>query len=368
MVVERPGGLGKMVQIQQQTEEGHGMHLKVSLVALAAALAGSAALAEGLTDACASALAGQRLAYIVPADAGGGYDTYARSMAPVIERLAGMTVQVSNVSAAGGSVGQVQARNAPPGDYTLFIENLTQLTIQTMYYQADQGLTGFQTLAVVDSSPEAWVALPDFDLSALAGKTIVASQGTLDGAIIPIGMTATLLGAEADYITGYDGSSDFGAAVLRGETDMTSVSLASALRLSSGGDLKVALLISDHPSPLAPDAPYLAGEGGIVDQLTSDADEATRTAAMALAQSIADIPDARGVFAPSAMEPEKLACLTELVDAVVLDPEFSDLVIAQGRTLDIQTSQHAALQAEKISAALAVTRPMYEAMLAAARD
>lgn len=340
----------------------------ISLLAMGATLAAGTACAEGLSESCASRLAGQRLAFIVPADAGGGYDTYARSMVPVIERLAGMTVQVSNIPAAGGSVGQIQARNAPPGEYTLFIENLTQMVLQTMDEEADEGMVGFQTLAIVDATPEAWVALPGFDVMALAGTTIVASQGTLDGSILPIGVAASLLGAEARYITGYDGSSDFGAAVLRGETDMTSVSLSSALRLAQGGDLQVVLLIADRPHPLVPDVPYLAGEGGVVDRFTAGQDAGSRAAAMDLAQSIANIPDARGIMAPSAMEPDKLACLSELVDAAVVDPEFADLVTAQGRTLAILTSQDAAIRADEIVKALVVTRPLYEAMFEAASE
>jgi len=53
------------------------------------------AAAEGTGSACTD-LEGSTITFVVPYDAGGGYDTYARLIAPALEEQIGATVVVEN--------------------------------------------------------------------------------------------------------------------------------------------------------------------------------------------------------------------------------------------------------------------------------
>lgn len=60
---------------------------------------------------------------IVPYSPGGGYDTYARLIAPYLSEELGVDVIVRNVSGGGGIIATEQVYNADPDGYTIMISN-----------------------------------------------------------------------------------------------------------------------------------------------------------------------------------------------------------------------------------------------------
>lgn len=60
---------------------------------------------------------------IVPYSPGGGYDTYARLIAPYLSEELGVDVIVRNVEGGGGTIATEQVFNAEPDGYTIMISN-----------------------------------------------------------------------------------------------------------------------------------------------------------------------------------------------------------------------------------------------------
>lgn len=56
----------------------------------------------------------------IPAGAGGGADTSARKLAPLLEAKLGQSIAVLNINGGGGSVGASQFMQAKPNGDSLF--------------------------------------------------------------------------------------------------------------------------------------------------------------------------------------------------------------------------------------------------------
>src|SRR5680860_1431098 len=70
-----------------------------------------------------SELESETITFAVPYDAGGGYDTYARLMAPYLEEEIGATVVVENQPGAGGLLAINSLLTAPADGTTIAIMN-----------------------------------------------------------------------------------------------------------------------------------------------------------------------------------------------------------------------------------------------------
>lgn len=68
---------------------------------------------------------GKTIEFVVPNRPGGGYDTYARLMAPYLEKYTGTTVVVKNKPGGGGVVGMGLVYRADPDGRTIGIANMT---------------------------------------------------------------------------------------------------------------------------------------------------------------------------------------------------------------------------------------------------
>ena len=90
-----------------------------------------AALAVGLasTGALAQAWPAKPVTMIVPFPPGGSTDMIARSVVPKLQEKLGATFVVDNKPGAGGAIGAVQAKNAKPDGYTIFVSSLGPFVI-----------------------------------------------------------------------------------------------------------------------------------------------------------------------------------------------------------------------------------------------
>ena len=115
------------------------------------------ALLAGLSLPCLAAdvpvPANATVRLVVPYSPGGGYDTYARLMAPYLEKTIkkmggkGIKVIVTNVTGGGGSIGTTQVYTAKPdGKTVLFLDPETSLW-QQMLMDAKFDITKFEALA-----------------------------------------------------------------------------------------------------------------------------------------------------------------------------------------------------------------------------
>ena len=67
---------------------------------------------------------------IVPS-AAGGYDTYARFMAPRLAELLGQPVVVDNKPGANGNIGMQELQRSPPDGHTIMFGHIGAITINT---------------------------------------------------------------------------------------------------------------------------------------------------------------------------------------------------------------------------------------------
>lgn len=307
---------------------------KIGLGAFFLALGGSIAAQTNVIPAeCQPLFKHRKLTIVVPHAAGGGYDSYARAIAPVLERTSGARVVVSNIPnpvTATRTVGDSGENELRLGLFE--VSSLVQSAVSYENFQLDK----YVPLGTISVETQSWAGRPDFNLAAFnAQRPIVASVSEPAATIVEVGMVAHVMGIPFRFVSGYSGSSDRFAAVLRKESDITSNSMTSTLKASRGGDLKQVLMLSEGPKKGYEDVPYLAGNGGIVDLATRGQDEAKRKHTLQLASKIVELSNSmRSLFVSSKTKPITRQCLGAYVENALFSDEFAAATRAVGRPIE----------------------------------
>ena len=207
-------------------------------------------------------LKGQTVHFLVGYSPGGGYDTYARMLAPYFEKRTGATVVVENRPGGGGTTALNQLYRAKPDGLTMMMLNgesaiISQLTGQpgVAYDMAKVSL-----YARVQEEPHFMIVnpkLPDSLKEIVAsGKKIKFSAGSrTDNLGDYAAVLCQTLAMSCQIITGYKGSKEAGLAVMNGEADALTISESSALNYSKGGKTKIVATIARKRSEARPDMP-----------------------------------------------------------------------------------------------------------------
>jgi tripartite-type tricarboxylate transporter receptor subunit TctC len=98
---------------------------------------------------------------VVPS-APGGYDTYARIMAPRLSELLGQPVVVDNRPGANGTIGMQEVQRSPADGHTFMFAHVGAITINTSVYRNMplDPVADLAPVAVAVASPLVWVANP----------------------------------------------------------------------------------------------------------------------------------------------------------------------------------------------------------------
>ena len=177
----------------------------------------------------ATAFPSRSIQFIIPYAAGGGFDTFVRYVAPVMEAHLPnkVTIVPFNIATGGGMRGITQLYRSRPDGHTIGIVDMPGMFVQ----QAVHGANGY------DMAKFSWVGcmgegerylvgvgmnspLKTFDdLKALSAQRPVKFAVTgLDGTATAACIIGTeLLGVRRQLITGYRGSSEFIVAAIRGD-------------------------------------------------------------------------------------------------------------------------------------------------------
>jgi len=187
---------------------------------------------------------GKVLVLIVPYSPGGGYDAYARMIAPYLEKNTGATVIVQNVPGGGTLVGTLQMYRAKPDGLTMGIVQLSALITRTILGETlGFDLNKFNFLARVASENRLVVAGAKSGFRTLedmkkASRPIrFSAAGVLSSDFNHIALTAEALSLNIRLITAFEGSSEQDLAVLRGDVDATFGSYTSKLKFIKTGDM-----------------------------------------------------------------------------------------------------------------------------------
>jgi tripartite-type tricarboxylate transporter receptor subunit TctC len=196
---------------------------------------------------------------------GGGYDVYARMIAPHLAKVLGATVIVENQPGAGGLTALNRVATATPDGLTMMIVNgagaaLAQLVEQSSV-RYDLGKMGH--LGTVSASPWMWLVGPNSPVNTPqdaigAGKQISwAGSGPMDGLSDGAAFTCEALKLNCRIVMGYKGSNEAALGVTRGEMDAIYVSDTSANNYVKAGGAKAVATIARKKSRFFPNQPTI---------------------------------------------------------------------------------------------------------------
>lgn len=238
----------------------------IALMGLLSAGCADASLGESGSKDGAAALKGQTIDLVVPYDPGGGYDTYARLLAPYLEDCLGATIVVRNEPGAGGLLATNKTFVAPPDVPRMLIANTVGVVSSQLggVEGAQYDARDFSWLGRISAEPNVLVVSADskFDSFAEMRRTdepvrfVATGPGSneyANSAVLP-----AVYGFPAETVTGFEGSEDARAAVVSGDADAHILPIDSQIDGIEAGDVKPLLTIGEKPHKLVPDVPTVA--------------------------------------------------------------------------------------------------------------
>ena len=308
---------------------------------------------------------GKTVRFVVGFGAGGGYDAYARMLAPYLSKTLGATVIVENRPGAGGLLALNGVYIAPPDGLTMMIVNGTaavysQLTdLQGARY--DLGKIGY--LATLSAPPSLWTVGPQTQIKtiaqALAGqrKWRWAASGPVDSLSDGAAFTCAGLKLDCQIVLGYKGSNDAALGVARGEMDALYVTDTSANTYVQSNGLVPLVTVGQKRSRFFPDLPT------IFEAAKLDADQQWIFDFRHVAQSLGRI-----LVVPPGMTDSRLAFMEVAVKKATSDPSF----LAEGEKRQLYTDYVDAAGTRKNATGIVTTvtpeqRKLVQDILARAR-
>ncbi len=288
------------------------------------AAAGLAALAAVVLPASAqnaeeTYFKGKTVRIIVGYGPGGGYDIYARMIAPYLAKAIGGPVVVENQPGAGGITALNRIMTAPTDGLQIMLVNglgaaFAQLTEQPGV-RFDLGKLSH--LGTVSASPWVWLVGPnatiDTPQKALDAKKhfMWSASGPIDGLSDGAAFTCEALKLDCGIVMGYPGSNESALAVTKGEMDMIYVSDTSANNYVKSGQNKAVATMGRVKSRFFPNLPTifeavkLSPEAAQIFDFHSTAENLGRI-----------------LVAPPDMPPARLAFMREAVRQALTDPDL----------------------------------------------
>lgn len=238
----------------------------------ALAIAFSACFAPSIVRAQAAAWRPSRpVRLVVPFAPGGSNDIVGRIVAEAAGNLLGQAVVVENRAGAGSVIGAEHVATSPADGYTLLI-NSAHATVPAMVARMPyDAVTSFAGVAVAGFSPHVLAVNPRVPAQN-AGQLLAllrASPGRLNFASAGIGSGVHLAGEVFRARTNtqfemihYRGGGPGVTALVSGEAQFGTPTMASSLGQARGGGVRVLAVLSERRSPALPDVPS-APEAGI---------------------------------------------------------------------------------------------------------
>jgi len=290
----------------------------------AAALLATAAFGTGPAAAQSAAdyYKGNTINFIVPYNPGGGYDEYARMIAPYLEKYTGARVDIKNVPGSGGMKGAVEIFNAPAdGTYIGIINGSAMVTNQLAEIEGANYKVGqYNYLGRIVADQRVLVAASNSgiksfkDMMAATAPTVVGATGLGGSTYVDAVISGKVFNLDQKVVHGFDRSGDIRTAMLRGDVDVMWGSLGSALDGITAGDHKPILTDQENPEGA------LAGVPSVYDvaKTLPDADHAMKVLDAWASLSAVGRP----VAAPPGVPDDRMAFLRDAFDKAMRDPDF----------------------------------------------
>lgn len=204
---------------------------------------------------------GKTVKMIVGFGPGGGYDAYARMLAPHLGKRLGATVVVENQPGAGSLAALNRLHVAPPDGLQMMLVNGTAAALsQIVGVSAVKYDLGKMThIATVSVSPWVWLVPKGSSIQSiddarkLSGDLLWGAGGPIDGMSDGAQVTCEALALKCRVVLGYKGSNDVALALARNEMASLYVSDTSANNYVRAGDVRPVANMSRKRSRFFPD-------------------------------------------------------------------------------------------------------------------
>jgi tripartite-type tricarboxylate transporter receptor subunit TctC len=263
---------------------------------------------------------GETIELVVPFDPGGGYDSYARQLAPELADELGAKIVVVNKPGAGGLIALNGLSTADNDGTTIEILNMTG-TIGSALAEAE-GVQyepeKFSYIGQIGSEPDLVIARSDGDISSYDDLVAAAGSGPVRFAATGPGSNEYVdplvldeaLDIDSEVVTGFGGSGEAALALLQGNVEAYSRSLSSQLPTIESGDAVPILVLGSDRLEEFPDVPTVLEEAPDEEQ-------------KAILQYHVDLLESgRTIAAPPDMDEKRLAELRAAFAKVVQDADF----------------------------------------------
>ena len=208
------------------------------------------------------------ITWMVPHAPGGGFDTYSRAIARVMEKDLGVTIVIKNIPGAGSRTGTIFLNRSKPDGHTFGIINLMGLIALDVIEKSElYDLSKFTWLGQIGADNNCFSVSADSPFQTLedlqkAEKVKFADVGAGTSGWVIAQLAKGVMKIPMLLVTGYTGSGACIVAVLRGDADVVVPGgIPLAYPYIKAGDLRAVLQFTIEPDPLLPDVPTLKGTG-----------------------------------------------------------------------------------------------------------
>jgi tripartite-type tricarboxylate transporter receptor subunit TctC len=277
---------------------------------------------------CAT-LEGETISLVVPYEPGGGYDSYARLLAPYLEDELAATIAVENRPGAGGLLALNNLLTEEPDGTTIAIMNGVGAGGSSIAGADGAGFSLGDLTYVGRVASE-----PPLVVTSATGRyqtfdAVQSAQGFRWGSTGPGAedyVTASVLSAvfdiDAEVVTGFPGSGETELAILQGNIDGMSGNPGSRRQaVEEGTQTPVLLMGAEAPAWLAADVPSVR-----------DVDMTPEQASIIDAH-LALIEIGRPLVGPPGMDPAMTTCLRDAMAAAMGNQELVAEAAEQEREL-----------------------------------
>jgi len=230
-----------------------GMLLAPSLEIVGAAAAGSGA----------AFFRGKTVRLIVGYAPGGGYDSYARMIAPHLQEKLGTTVIVVNEPGGGGFNALINLMRQPGDGLNILLLNGEAAVLSTLVNESAAGfdLRDLTYLGRVSYENRTLVARKGTPFDNISGflkpakPVFFGAGGRIDSMGDPASILCDALSIPCKLVTGFQGAADAALALERGEVDAIVTSESQTAHLIQSRPLVAVAILSPHKASLLPGVP-----------------------------------------------------------------------------------------------------------------
>ncbi len=225
----------------------------------------NAKAAQAAASTAAGFYKGKIIDLVLPHGPGGGTDTYARMLAPYIERYTGGTVVIKNMPGAGGIYSMNYLYTSKPNGLTIGMMDVTSMILSQLMKEEGVrydfkklnwlGRIGWSKRTILVGRKSPYRTLKDME----GAKRIKVG---VSGKISRPSLTFVYLAHALDWppgklqlVIGYTGGKDLMMSVMQEEVDATSLTEDTSAEFAKQGLVRAFLTVDQERSHFLPDVP-----------------------------------------------------------------------------------------------------------------